>query len=69
MTKTDYSEDGHFALSMWCTATKAWHDLPAVYQFVGEAEQAATERGIYRVAYLRAGKRLDLEPFGVLGSD
>jgi hypothetical protein len=69
MPETDCPNDGHFVLSMWCTATKAWHDLPSVYQFVGEAEQAATERGIYRVAYLRAGKRLDLEPFGVLGSD
>ena len=68
MPKADSSrEDGHFVLAAWCTASKAWHDQPGRYQSHGRAQAAATERGIYRVSYLRDGQRLDMDPFGIVG--
>lgn len=70
MPKADSSrEDWHFVLSAWCTASKAWHDQPGQYESIWQAQAAATERGIYRAAYVREGRRLDMEPFVILGTD
>jgi hypothetical protein len=60
-------EDGHFVLAAWCTASKAWHEQPGQYESAWQAQDAATERGIYRVAYVRKGRRLDMEPFVIMG--
>jgi hypothetical protein len=30
---------------------------------------AATERGIYHVSYLRDGRRMDMEPLIIMGTD
>jgi hypothetical protein len=70
MPKADSSrEEGHFVLTAWCTASKAWHDQPGQYESIWRAEAAATERGIYRVTYVREGRRLDMEPFVIMGTD
>jgi hypothetical protein len=60
-------EDGHFVLAAWCTASKAWHDQPGQYESLWQAQATATERGIYRVSYLRDGRRMDMEPFAIVG--
>ena len=68
MPKADSSrEDGRFVLSVWCTASKAWHDQPGHYESMWQAQAAATDRGIYRAAYVRANTRTDFEPFGIVG--
>ena len=63
--KSDWG--GHFVLAAWCTATKQWQDLPHKYESIGAAQDAAIERGIYRVAYLQDGRRLEMEPFALIG--
>jgi hypothetical protein len=69
MSRADsLGEDGHFLLSAWCTASKAWRDQPGQYESTWQAQAAATERGIYRVSYLRDGHRLDMEPFAIVGA-
>jgi hypothetical protein len=68
MPKADSSrEDGRFVLSFWCTASKAWHDQQGHYESTWQAQATATERGIYRVSYLRDGRRMDMEPFAIVG--
>jgi hypothetical protein len=46
-----FPNDGEafFLLAQWCTVAKAWKELPQRFDAMHEAEQAATERGIYRV--------------------
>jgi hypothetical protein len=61
------SDDGYFMLSAWCTTAKAWHGHEGQYESSWQAQAAATERGIYRVSYLRDGRRLDMEPFAIVG--
>jgi hypothetical protein len=56
-------------LAAWCTASKAWHDQPGQYESTWQAQAAATERGIYRAVYVREGRRLDMEPFVIIGTD
>lgn len=60
MTKQN---DAYFVLAAWCTVAKAWQDAPGNYDSVQDAERAATEPGVYRVAYVNGGRRCDLEPF------
>jgi hypothetical protein len=68
MSRADsLGKDGHFVLSAWCTASKAWHDQPGQYGSNWQAQAVATERGIYRVAYLRDDRRVDMEPFAIVG--
>ena len=55
-------------LSRWCSTASEWADLAEHYASVGAAETAAVERGIYRVVVVWGGRRLALEPFGVIGS-
>lgn len=62
-------EDGYFVLAAWCTVSKAWQEQPEQYDSVWEAQAAATARGIYRVIYLRDGRRLNMEPFAIVGDD
>ena len=59
--------EGYFVLSAWCTTSKAWHDLPGVYAFPGEAEDAAVERGVYRVVCVSDNGRFPFEPFAKIG--
>ncbi|MFO0191769.1 MAG: hypothetical protein ACK54F_11015, partial [Planctomycetia bacterium] len=62
MPKADSSrDDGHFVLAAWCTASKAWHDQPGQYESTWQAQAAAPERGISRAAYVRDGRRMDME--------
>ncbi|MFM8495520.1 MAG: hypothetical protein ACKOEM_08340 [Planctomycetia bacterium] len=63
MSKQHDDSDGHFILAAWCTVAKAWRDVPGHHASMQDAERTATDPGIYRVAYLNAGRRLDLEPF------
>jgi hypothetical protein len=68
MSRVDsLGEDGHFVLAAWCTASRAWHDQPGQYESNWQAQAVATERGIYRVAYLRDDRRVDMEPFAIVG--
>jgi hypothetical protein len=67
--KESLREDGHFVLSAWCTASKDWHDQEGQYESIWQAQAAATERGIYRVSYLRDGRRMDMDPFAIVGDD
>lgn len=60
------NETAYFALAAWCTATKAWHDLPTRYDFPSDARDAARERGIYRLAYVKDGRRQELDVFAVI---
>jgi len=60
---------GHFLLSVWCTARKAWQDLPERFASPGEAERRARDRGIFRVVFVCEGRRLSLEPFALVGDD
>jgi hypothetical protein len=62
------SADPFIVLSRWCGQTSSWRDLPARHDSVGAAESAATDRGIYRVVFVSGGRRLPMEPFGVIGS-
>jgi hypothetical protein len=61
--------DAYFVLAVWCTAARAWHDLPARYGSAPDARDAARERGIYRVCYVCDGRRLDLDAFAFVGDD
>ncbi len=61
--------DAYFVLAAWCTAGKAWHDLPQRYGSAADARGAARERGIYRVGYVCEGRRLDLDAWAVVGDD
>ncbi len=56
-------------LTAWCTATKAWREVPGKYESICQAEDAATERGIYRVAFVSGGRRLEMEPFARVGGE
>jgi hypothetical protein len=62
-------ESAYFTLAQWCSVNKAWHDLPGQYESIRHAEDAATERGIYRVAFVSGGRRLTMEPFARVGDD
>jgi hypothetical protein len=62
-------ETGRFVLAVWCTVSKAWHDLPGRYESPGQAEDAATERGIYRVVFVCDGRRLALDPFAKIAGE
>mgnify|MGYP006289135909 CR=1 FL=1 len=61
--------DTYFLLAAWSTTDKAWCDLPQRYSTAPDARDAARERGIYRVAYVRDGRRLDLDTWAVVGDD
>lgn len=58
-----------FVLAQWCSVRKAWVELPGQYRSPQSAEQAAVERGIYRVVYVRHDRRLGMEPFARVGDD
>jgi hypothetical protein len=58
-----------FVLAQSCSVSKAWHDLPGHYQSPQHAEDAATERGIYRVVCVCNGQRIGMEPFAKVGGD
>jgi hypothetical protein len=66
-----FPNDGEafFLLAQWCTVAKAWRELPQRFDAMHEAEQAATERGIYRVTLWCDGRRLDMEPFARVGEE
>jgi hypothetical protein len=65
----DPNDDAYFVLAAWCTADKEWRDLPARWEAPADAQGAACGRGIYRVAYVLEGRRLDLNTFAVVGDD
>lgn len=58
-----------FVLAQWCSVRKAWVELPGQYRSPQSAEQAAVERGIYRVVYVYDGRRIGMEPFARVGDD
>lgn len=62
-------ESAYFTLAQWCSVSKAWHDLPGRYDSMRHAEDAATERGIYRVVYVCDERRLGMEPFAKVAGD
>ncbi len=62
------SAEQFILLSRWCGQTSSWCDLPSRHDSIGAAESAATDRGIYRVAFVCGDRRLPMEPFGVIGS-
>jgi hypothetical protein len=69
-TENNPAADGFFVLAAWCTMAKSWKDRAEKFESVAEAQDAAVQaRGIYRIAYVRNGRRLDLEPFGFIGDD
>ncbi len=69
-TENSSVADGFFVLAAWCTTAKSWNDRGEKFRSVAEARDAAVQaRGIYRIAYVRDGRRLDLEPFGFIGDD
>jgi hypothetical protein len=61
--------DAYFVLSSWCTATKTWREAPARYCTPDDARATAVERGIYLLAYVREGKRCDLDAWAVVADD
>ena len=65
------NDDGgaYFLLVAWCTVTKAWRDGAGRYPSVQDAERAATDPGIYRVAYVNGGRRCHLELFAKVPPD
>jgi hypothetical protein len=67
-THTNGDGEPYILLSLWCSETTAWRDLPARYAAVGAAESAASARGIYRVVLVCGERRLPMEPFAVVGS-
>ena len=67
MDANNESEPGYFLLSAWCTHTKRWLDMKPRFVSPGDAEQAVAERGIYRVVFVREGRRLPGEPFAWVG--
>lgn len=67
MKKMPQVAPGHCLLSQWCSVRKDWLDLPGEYHSLSHAEDAATERGIYRVLYVGDGRRIAMEPFGRIG--
>ena len=59
-----------FRLQAWCTTTRTWRDLHEDYTSPAEARSAAAaERGIYRVFYVREGRRLPVDLFAVVGDE
>jgi hypothetical protein len=60
---------GYFVLSAWCTQTKCWIDLEPHFESPGDAERAVAERGIYRVVFVREGRRLPCDPFAWIGEN
>ena len=67
-TENSSNSDGFFVLAAWCTVAKAWRDLDDRFESVADARDTAVQaRGIYRIAYVRNGKRLDMDPFGFIG--
>jgi hypothetical protein len=69
MTAKNEPEPGYFLLSAWCTHAKRWLDMKPRFISPGDAEQAVTERGIYRVVFVREGRRLPGEPFAWVGEN
>lgn len=63
------ADSAYFVLAVWCSAAKAWRDLPLCHHSAQAAEAAAAERGIYRATYICEGRRLDLEPFALVGDN
>ena len=62
--------DGFFVLAAWCTVAKSWRDLDERFGSVADARDAAVQtRRIYRIAYVRNGKRMDMDPFGFIGDE
>jgi hypothetical protein len=61
--------DAYFVLAAWCTAEKAWHDMPGRHESPNDARDQARERGVYRLFYVRHGLRLDLDTWAVVGCD
>lgn len=59
----------YFVLTAWCIATKTWQATPGRYDSPSNARRMATERGIYRVIYIREGRQCALEPFALVGDD
>ena len=55
--------DAYFVLAAWCTVAKSWKDGQGRYDSVQDAECAASDPGIYRVAYVNGERRCNLEPF------
>jgi hypothetical protein len=56
-------------VTSWCTATRRWVDLPTRFECPRDAERSATDRGIYRVVCVCEGRRLEMEPFAIIGDD
>ena len=52
--------DAYFVLTAWCSVAKSWKEEPGRYDSVQDAERAATDPGIYRVAYVNGERRCDL---------
>ena len=59
----------YFALAAWCTATKAWHDMPTRYEFPSDARNAARERGIYRITYVKCEQGTIIDTFALVCDD
>jgi hypothetical protein len=61
------TDEAFFTLSAWCTATRQWIEHPVRFRSVQHAEQAAAERGIYRVTATCNRRKIFLEPFAIVG--
>lgn len=61
--------DTYFVLAVWCTAEKTWKDGQGRYDSGQDAERAASDPGIYWVAYVDGERRCDLEPFARVPPD
>jgi hypothetical protein len=58
-----------FVLAAWCPAVKAWRDLPERYASPDDARNAATDRSIYRLAYVINQRTVVLDTFAIVGDD
>jgi len=64
------TDETAFRLQAWCTTTRMWRDLHEAYTSPTEARSAAgAERGIYRIFYVREGRRLPVDLFAVVGAE
>jgi hypothetical protein len=68
-TADDRTATAYFLLTAWCTTSCQWLVVPGQFSTVQDAQTAATKRGIYRVVCVCENRRLELEPFAVIGRD
>lgn len=64
------TDEPAFRLQACRTTTRMWRDLHEAYASPTEARSAAAaERGIYRMVYVREGRRLPVDLFAVVGAE